>query len=129
MTESTGRSETIASASRRRPSRPDGEDGPGTKIVTLSDTGRRRAGLGFVEKVLTRSSSIQHHLSLHTLTSTDTTERNASMLRPGPARRIAGRAGYRSWLLVVLVVVAHRRLAPSSSATTSMVDPALGSPR
>jgi hypothetical protein len=38
---------------------------------------------------------------------------------PRPARRI-GRAGYRSWLLVVLVVVAvaHRRLGPSSSART-----------
>jgi hypothetical protein len=38
-----------------------------------------------------------------------------------PPRRI-GRAGY--WLRVVLVVVAvaHRRLAPSSSATTSTTD-------
>ena len=34
------------------------------------------------------------------------------MLRRVPPRRIAGRAGYRSWLRVVLVVVAvaHRRL-------------------
>jgi hypothetical protein len=43
-----------------------------------------------------------------------------------PHRRIAGRAGYWLWLLVVLVVaVAQRRLAPSSSATTSTVDRAL----
>jgi hypothetical protein len=46
-----------------------------------------------------------------------------------PHRRIAGRAGYWSWLLVALVVVAvdQRRLAPSSSATTSTVDRALPS--
>jgi hypothetical protein len=45
-----------------------------------------------------------------------------------PARRI-GRAGYWLELLVVLVVmaVAHRRLAPSSSASTSTVDRALPS--
>ena len=43
-----------------------------------------------------------------------------------PHRCIAGRAGYRSWLLVVLVVVAvaHRSLA-SSSVTTSTMDRAL----
>ena len=43
---------------------------------------------------------------------------------PVPPRRIADRAGYRSRLPVVLVVaaVAHRRLGPSSSATTSTVD-------
>jgi hypothetical protein len=43
-----------------------------------------------------------------------------------PPRRI-GRAGY--WLRVVLVVVAvaHRRLGPSSSATTSTTDRALPS--
>jgi hypothetical protein len=46
----------------------------------------RRAGLEFVERLLTTN-----------LTSTDTTERNASMLRPRPARRITGRAGYCSW--------------------------------
>src|SRR5215216_5382921 len=39
----------------------------------------------------------------------------------------AGGAGYRSWLLVVLVVVAvaHRRLDPSSSARASTVERAL----
>jgi hypothetical protein len=61
----------------------------------------------------------------------DTTERAAGMLVRylRPARRISGRAGYRSWLLVALVVVAvaHRRLGPSSSATTSTVDRALPS--
>ena len=48
---------------------------------------------------------------------------------PVPPRRIAGRVGYRSWLLVVLVVVAvaQRRLGPSSSATTSTTDRALPS--
>jgi hypothetical protein len=63
----------------------------------------------------------------------DTTERDAGMLlllhlRPAP--RIAGRAGYWSWLRVVLVgvAVARRRLAPSSPATTSTVDRALPSP-
>jgi hypothetical protein len=47
------------------------------------------------------------------------------LVDPRSARRIAGRAGY--WLLVVLVVVAvaHRKLGPSSSATTSTVDRAL----
>src|SRR5829696_1814010 len=46
-----------------------------------------------------------------------------------PPRRIAGRAGYWLWLLVALVVVAvaHRRLGPSSSATTSTVERALSS--
>ena len=46
-----------------------------------------------------------------------------------PHRRIANRAGYRSWPFVVLVVVAvaQRRLAPSSSATTSTTDRALPS--
>jgi hypothetical protein len=46
-----------------------------------------------------------------------------------PARRIAGRPGYRSWLRVVLVVVAvaHRRLGPSSSVTTSTTERALPS--
>jgi hypothetical protein len=45
-----------------------------------------------------------------------------------PPRRI-GRAGYRSVLRVVLVVVAvaHRRLGPSSSAMTSTVERALPS--
>ena len=79
----------------------------------------RRAPLEFVEKLLTTN-----------LTSTDTTERNVGMLLdPRPARRMAGRAGYWSWLLVALVVVAvaHRRLGPSSSATTSTVDRALPS--
>ena len=43
-----------------------------------------------------------------------------------PYRRIAGRASYWSWLLVALVVVvAQRRLGPSSSATTSTMDRAL----
>jgi len=51
----------------------------------------------------------------------------------GVARRGADRAGYWSWLLVALVVVAvaHRRLEPSSSATTSTTDRAaavLGGP-
>src|SRR5215218_10133125 len=46
-----------------------------------------------------------------------------------PASRIAGRAGYWSWLLVALAVVAvaHRRLGPSLSTTTSTVDRALPS--
>jgi hypothetical protein len=46
-----------------------------------------------------------------------------------PHRRIAGRPGYWSWLLVALVVVAvaHRRLGPSSSASTSTMDRALPS--
>jgi len=46
------------------------------------------------------------------------------LLHPRPAPRCAGRAGYPSWFLVVLVVVAvaHRRLGPNSSATTSTVD-------
>ena len=41
-----------------------------------------------------------------------------------PASRIAGRAGYWLWLRVALVVVAvaHRRLGPSSWATTSTTD-------
>jgi hypothetical protein len=56
----------------------------------------------------------------------DTTGRDAGMLRV-PPRRIGGRAGYRSWLLVVLVAVAHRRLGPSSSARTSTMDRALPS--
>jgi hypothetical protein len=79
----------------------------------------RRAGLEVVEKLLTTN-----------LTSTDTTERNASMLRPCPAHRIAGRAGYWSWLRVVLVIVAvaQRRLGPSSSASTSTRERALPSP-
>ena len=60
-------------------------------------------------------------------------ERNASMLLTRvPHRRIAGRAGYCSRLLIVLVVVAvaQRRLGPGSSATTStMTSPAvLGGP-
>ena len=46
------------------------------------------------------------------------------LLNPRPAPRCAGRAGYCSWLLVVLVVVAvaQRRLGPSSSAMTSTTD-------
>ena len=60
---------------------------------TAAAGGRPQAGLEFVEKLLTK------------LTSTDTTERNASMLRHVPHRRIAGRAGYWSWLRVALVVV------------------------
>jgi hypothetical protein len=46
-----------------------------------------------------------------------------------PHLRIAGRADYWLWLLVVLVViaVAQRRLGPSSSATTSTTDRALPS--
>jgi hypothetical protein len=46
-----------------------------------------------------------------------------------PPRRIAGRAGF--WLRVVLVVVAvaHRRLGPSSSATTSTTERVLASSR
>jgi hypothetical protein len=46
-----------------------------------------------------------------------------------PPDRMAGRPRYWSWLLVLVVVaVAHRRLGPSSSATTSTVDRALPSP-
>jgi hypothetical protein len=61
------------------------------------------------------------------LTSTDTTERNAGMLRRVPHRHM-GRAGYRSELRVALVVlaVAQRRLGPSSLAWTSITDWALG---
>jgi len=45
-----------------------------------------------------------------------------------PRRRIAGRAGYSTWLRVALVLVAvTHRLGPSSSATTSTVDRALPS--
>jgi hypothetical protein len=57
----------------------------------------RRAGLEDVEKLLTK------------LTSTDTAERNAGMLRV-PLRRIFGRAGYRLELRVALVAIAKRRL-------------------
>jgi hypothetical protein len=39
----------------------------------------------------------------------------------------SSRAGYRLWLLVALVVVAHRRLGPSPSASTSTVERALPS--
>jgi len=48
-------------------------------------------------------------------------ERNASMLGSRPARRIADGPGYWLGLRVALVVVAvaHRRLGPSFSATTS----------
>ena len=60
--------------------------------VTADSLPARRAGLEFVEKLLPTS-----------LTSTDTTERNAGMLRV-PHRRIAGRGGYWLWLRVVLVV-------------------------
>src|SRR5215207_10464272 len=51
------------------------------------------------------------------------------LLYPRPARRVADRAGYWLWLRVVLVVVAvaHRRLGPSSSATTSTTERALPS--
>jgi len=57
------------------------------------------------------------------LTSTDTTERNAGMLRV-PLVVSADPAGYWVWLLVALVVVAvaQRRLGPSSSTTTSTTD-------
>jgi hypothetical protein len=46
-----------------------------------------------------------------------------------PARRLADRPGYWSWLRVALVVVAvaQRRLGPNSSATTSTTDRALPS--
>jgi hypothetical protein len=54
---------------------------------------------------------------------TDPTKRNTGMPRV-PPRRI-GRVGY--WLRVVLVVVAHRRLGPNSSATTSTVERAVPS--
>jgi hypothetical protein len=55
--------------------------------------------------------------------------RSLPLLHCVPHCRIAGRAGYRSWLRVapVVVAVAHRRLGPSSSATTSTVDRALPS--
>jgi hypothetical protein len=68
----------------------------------------RRAGLEFVEKLLTSAM----------VALLDGAEREHAA-RPRPARRIAGRAGYRSWLRVDLVAVAHRRLGPSSSAATS----------
>jgi hypothetical protein len=64
-----------------------GEVGAPVAVASLPARGRppqaaaRRAGLEFVEKLLTTK-----------LTSTDTTERNAGMLRV-PHRRIAGRAG------------------------------------
>jgi hypothetical protein len=74
-------------------------------VVSLPARGRppqaaaRRAGLEFVEKLLTTK-----------LTSTSTTERNAGMLRVRSSHR------WSNWLLVlvlvVLVAVAHRgRLA------------------
>jgi hypothetical protein len=70
----------------------------------------RRAGLEFVEKLLTSAM----------VALLDGAEREHAA-RPRPARRITGRAGYRSWLCVDLVAaaVAHRRLDPSSSAATS----------
>jgi hypothetical protein len=54
----------------------------------------------------------------------------ADRWRAAPASAVplpgcAGRAGYSSWLLVVLVAVVHHRLGPSSSATTSTVERAL----
>jgi hypothetical protein len=53
---------------------------------------------------------------LHILNGMDTRERNAGiwLLHLRPARRMAGRAGYWIWLLVVLVVdaVTHRRARP-----------------
>jgi hypothetical protein len=39
--------------------------------------------------------------------------------------RLPGRPGYWLWLRVILVAVAHRRLGPSSSATTSTTERAL----
>ena len=62
--------------------------------MTVVSLPARRAGLEGVEKSLPTN-----------LTSTDTTERNAGMLRV-PPRRIAGRACCWSWFPVVLVVVA-----------------------
>jgi hypothetical protein len=64
-----------------------GEAGSPVTAASLPARGRppeaaaRRAGLEFVEKLLTK------------LTSTDTTERNTRMLRV-PHRRVAGRVGY-----------------------------------
>jgi hypothetical protein len=58
------------------------ESASGSRPRTAAAGGRPQAGLEFVEKLLTK------------LTSTDTTGRNASMLRRVPPRRIAGRAGY-----------------------------------
>jgi hypothetical protein len=92
----------------------------GSPVTVVSSPGRR-AGLEGVEKSLPAPSN-----------SMDTTERDVGMLlfpTRVPHRRIAGRAGYWSWLRVVLVVVAvaQRRLAPSSSASTSTVERALPS--
>jgi hypothetical protein len=70
---------------------------------------------------------------IHPMTDPAHPERNASMLLTRvPHRRIAGRAGYCSRLLIVLVVVAvaQRRLGPGSSAATSTMTSAavLGGP-
>ena len=56
----------------------------------------------------------------------DSTRRGAERRHDWRSARRIGRVSY--WLRAVLVVVAvaQRRLGPSSSATTSMVDPALG---
>jgi hypothetical protein len=77
-----------------------GEAGSRVTVVSLPARGRppqaaaRRVGLEGVEKSLPAP-----------LNSTDTTERNASIFARIPHRRIASRAGYCSWGLLVLVVV------------------------
>jgi hypothetical protein len=62
----------------------------------------RRAGLEFVEKVLTAMPS--------SLDSTDTKAQNTGMLRRVPMHHIVGRAAYRSKLRDALVPVAKRWL-------------------
>jgi hypothetical protein len=88
----------------------------GTPVPVASLPGRR-AGLEFVEKLLTDSM----------VALLDGAERE----RAYPASRSShrGRAGYWFVLRVALVVVAvaYRRLGPSSSAVTSTVDRALPS--
>ena len=85
------------------------------RTSTLPSAGRppqaavRRAGLEGVEKSLPAPSAARTRRS----------GMPACSCTCVPLPRCAGRAGYRSWLRVVLVAVARRRLGLSSSATTS----------
>jgi hypothetical protein len=103
---------------------PDVKGGAGSPVtvVSLPARGRppqaaaRRAGLEFVEKVLTK------------LTSTDTTERNAGMLRV-PLVASPVQSSYRSWLRVVLalVVAAQPKLRCAAHRPWRIADPDLPS--
>jgi hypothetical protein len=64
----------------------------------------RRAPLELVEKVLTRSSPARTRRS------------GTQSILCVPHRRIAGRAGYRSWMRVVLVVVAAAEVKPGEAS-------------